>query len=942
MEKTAVNSNERSVTTKAAANRDTTVKNETGSLEEIPQIQFKFNEGRTFSSPYLQPKLSIGQPNDRYEQEADRVADRIVQMPEPASIKRTCAGCPEEELQTKPAFPYITPLIQRQVDEEEEELVQTKLLIQGQQEEEEEPLQAKTYAGDLQASTNLESQLNATKGVGTPLPENTNRFMSQAFGTDFSRVRVHSGSTAVQMNQGVNSKAFTQGSDIYFNSGQYNPDSLEGKRLLGHELTHVVQQGGQRRFVQHTFSDKHRITLSTQCALAGIQAKQKSAQPEDICKNIVNSRISKIPRTSSAITQVLQRNYEGRYVRYVIEPRELPSQAGRRLQIALLRGIPPDRRHDEGLVLLTLLPGLANILDPLVTAASNSALIINRAMPWHPASYGDFNIPTPYVYALWDYYKARWESEDLRMRRRHISVGLSHWHRLILPRIFNNFVVRERRREIRDLVRRLIETPGRRLRSNTTFDVLSHGGVPLTAEERTARERRRAEERERRRSLRRGISRSETMDIAPGDISVTSGEARTVRFINPEALRFVPHRAGVSPRRRVFNPLAAVLNELRTARENGNVDTIVAVKARLATEEETTRERMRDYVRPRRSPGPNREDALATINTLDLTVDVEVRSRDVDIGSFRVHLEPVAPGALIERPGGFTASVREIASGRSVRGRASEEVMNTAVSGFNGDEQIIALQFLEVIRRGEGSLTSLNTWDRLRITLGSGIGAAGVLQDMYAMFARDDPAAYERIFGRHGIGIVARGQLGRSGRSQFRTTGEEGEQLVGHEAREQLANDPHALAVMVTAGFDPAWQGFLLRGGVTSIRRGLSVTFQPMPDGTVILAEEGEGIRVYDWLHSHVSANMLSVAIFSFALDFHAANLRSETVSGFGTQYNAAAEDTNFAPANPDSAPDEARRIIASWLVNERRHQNRVRHINDVLGVESYDAITSM
>ncbi|MEO6669741.1 MAG: DUF4157 domain-containing protein [Ferruginibacter sp.] len=66
--------------------------------------------------------------------------------------------------------------------------------------------------------------------------------MENAFSTDFSHVRIHTGSTAAEMNKEVNAKAFTYGSDIYFNSNQFSPETNSGKHLLAHELTHVVQQ----------------------------------------------------------------------------------------------------------------------------------------------------------------------------------------------------------------------------------------------------------------------------------------------------------------------------------------------------------------------------------------------------------------------------------------------------------------------------------------------------------------------------------------------------------------------------------------------------------------------------------------------------------------------------------------------------------------------------
>ncbi len=67
-------------------------------------------------------------------------------------------------------------------------------------------------------------------------------FMESRFGTDFSGVKIHTGHTAVQMNQELNAQAFTSGNDIYFNEGKYAPGSESGKHLLAHELTHTLQQ----------------------------------------------------------------------------------------------------------------------------------------------------------------------------------------------------------------------------------------------------------------------------------------------------------------------------------------------------------------------------------------------------------------------------------------------------------------------------------------------------------------------------------------------------------------------------------------------------------------------------------------------------------------------------------------------------------------------------
>src|SRR5437588_6099007 len=80
---------------------------------------------------------------------------------------------------------------------------------------------------------------------GQSLDESTRAFMEPRFGHDFSQVRVHTDERAVESAQAVNALAYTVGSDIVFNQGQYAPDAQSGKHLLAHELTHVVQQGSR-------------------------------------------------------------------------------------------------------------------------------------------------------------------------------------------------------------------------------------------------------------------------------------------------------------------------------------------------------------------------------------------------------------------------------------------------------------------------------------------------------------------------------------------------------------------------------------------------------------------------------------------------------------------------------------------------------------------------
>src|SRR5207244_11233244 len=77
---------------------------------------------------------------------------------------------------------------------------------------------------------------------GQPLDESTRAFMEPRFGHDFSRVRVHTDSQAAESARAVNALAYTVGPDIVLGADQYKPGTLAGRRLLAHELTHVLQQ----------------------------------------------------------------------------------------------------------------------------------------------------------------------------------------------------------------------------------------------------------------------------------------------------------------------------------------------------------------------------------------------------------------------------------------------------------------------------------------------------------------------------------------------------------------------------------------------------------------------------------------------------------------------------------------------------------------------------
>jgi hypothetical protein len=172
----------------------------------------------------IQAKLKIGKPNDVFEQEADRAADEVMRMPEPIAQRGTVSF-----RQTN--IPYI----QRPCPECEEEL--------HRQPTEEEEVQAKNSPGQAPEITpKLSSRVNAIHGSGQQLPESVRAFFEPRFGRDFSQVRFHTDVQAAKSARTINARAFTVGRDVVFGAGHYAPETINGKRLIAHELAHVVQQ----------------------------------------------------------------------------------------------------------------------------------------------------------------------------------------------------------------------------------------------------------------------------------------------------------------------------------------------------------------------------------------------------------------------------------------------------------------------------------------------------------------------------------------------------------------------------------------------------------------------------------------------------------------------------------------------------------------------------
>jgi hypothetical protein len=189
--------------------------------DERPSLRLDHTPGTSYNYlPYpLQAKLTINKPGDQYEQEADRVAEQVMRMPDqPTRLQRKCA-CGGSTASAEPC-----------------EACSTSRLLQ-------------RHATIPTSSMSVEPAIihDVLRSPGQPLDITTRAFMERRFGYDFHHVKVHTNDQAAQSARAVHALAYTVGHNIVFGSGEYAPMTQKGQRLLAHELSHTIQQAGGLR-----------------------------------------------------------------------------------------------------------------------------------------------------------------------------------------------------------------------------------------------------------------------------------------------------------------------------------------------------------------------------------------------------------------------------------------------------------------------------------------------------------------------------------------------------------------------------------------------------------------------------------------------------------------------------------------------------------------------
>jgi len=221
-----------------------------------PRFGHDFNQlsTNTPAPRAIQTELAIDELEDSYERDADRLTEQVMRTPAP-QLQRKCAcgsqamasgehgECDKKKwlrLQTKLTVNEPGDFHEREADVVADQVMgtHTKSGVSGA------PSRIQRFTSQPTGQTEVApaSVDRVLASSSTPLTPSLRQDMEQQFGHDFSRVRVHSDTASAQSARDVCAHAYTVGNDVVFGVGKFAPESRGGRRLLAHELAHVVQQ----------------------------------------------------------------------------------------------------------------------------------------------------------------------------------------------------------------------------------------------------------------------------------------------------------------------------------------------------------------------------------------------------------------------------------------------------------------------------------------------------------------------------------------------------------------------------------------------------------------------------------------------------------------------------------------------------------------------------
>ena len=260
------------------------------SLEAIPILRVQHTSGSRAARGHDYSRIPIGPPSpgvlqrtlaisshdDIYEQEADSVAERVLRMPE-ARTQRKCRECEAEDRISSGTMRRVaatpSPSVRRRATEAD-------------------------ASGDAPPIVN-----DVISGAGRSLDPGTRSFMESRFRHDFSDVRIHTGSRAAESARAVNAVAYTVGPHVVFEEGAYRPETDAGRRLIAHELTHVIQQGigdsSIRPESENEFGDN--TILNADREVHRYRSSNRRVQRQEACYCCISSvAISNVSRIDTA------------------------------------------------------------------------------------------------------------------------------------------------------------------------------------------------------------------------------------------------------------------------------------------------------------------------------------------------------------------------------------------------------------------------------------------------------------------------------------------------------------------------------------------------------------------------------------------------------------------------------------------------------------------
>jgi hypothetical protein len=226
----------------------------------------------------IQRKLAVSQPGDAYEQEADRVAERVMRTANTATSSAPAERSGDGALVSQDEFSLTrntAATVQRKCAECEEE---------------EEKLHRKTEGNDSPSVNTKSSAHDLLSGAGQPLDPATRAFMEPHFQRSFNDVRVHTDQVADASARSVNALAFTVGRDVAFRAGQYAPQTSAGRKLIAHELAHVAQGGGDNQVRRYRDVKKSERAIRNWGAIddpkAGLEEKAAPGKGDPVIESI--------------------------------------------------------------------------------------------------------------------------------------------------------------------------------------------------------------------------------------------------------------------------------------------------------------------------------------------------------------------------------------------------------------------------------------------------------------------------------------------------------------------------------------------------------------------------------------------------------------------------------------------------------------------------------